>query len=70
MAGNLIKESVVYDVRNAKVWSFLADETMDRNKREQLVLVVRFVSFGDGGMLSVNELPLCVHCCATESYIR
>ena len=37
-------ESIVKDVNNAKFWSILADETQDRAKREQLVIVVRYIT--------------------------
>jgi len=42
-AGNIIKEDIVRDVRNAKFWTIMADETQDRAKREQLVIAIRYV---------------------------
>jgi hypothetical protein len=39
----LVILSVAKDLAAAKFWSILADETQDRAKREQLVIVVRYV---------------------------
>ena len=36
-------ESIAKDLNNAKFRSILADETQDRAKREQLVIVVRYI---------------------------
>ncbi len=42
-AGNMIKEDIIRDVKNAKFWTIMADETQDRAKREQLVIAIRYV---------------------------
>ena len=44
ISGKLVLESVAKDVNNAQFWSILADETQDRAKREQLVIVVRYIT--------------------------
>ena len=42
-AGNIVKEDIVRDVKNAKFWTIMADETQDCAKREQLVIAIRYV---------------------------
>eukprot|EP00112_Aurelia_sp_Birch-Aquarium-sp1_P017461 Seg405.3 transcript_id=Seg405.3/GoldUCD/mRNA.D3Y31 product="Zinc finger MYM-type protein 1" protein_id=Seg405.3/GoldUCD/D3Y31 len=39
----MIKEDIIRDVKNAKFWTIMADETQDRAKREQLVIAIRYV---------------------------
>lgn len=41
--GNFIQQKIVKRVKHAKVWSILADETTDRQNREKMVLVCRYV---------------------------
>jgi hypothetical protein len=41
--GNMVKSQVVERANKAKFWTLLADETTDRQKREQMVLVCRYV---------------------------
>ena len=55
-----MRESVLNDVRNAHVWTFLADETQDRAKREQLAGVVRYVS-GPPGEQVIKEDPVLLY---------
>lgn len=57
ITSKLITESLVKDVKKAKIWSLLADETQDRNKRELLVLVVRYIGEKDG-VPAVMESPI------------
>ena len=42
-AGNIIKEDIVKDVRDAKFWTIMADKTQDCSKQEQLVVAIRYV---------------------------
>ena len=42
-AGNMIKEDIIKDVKDAKFWTIMAYETQDRAKREQLVIAIRYV---------------------------
>ena len=42
-AGNMIKEDIIKDVKDAKFWTIMADEMQDRAKREQLVIAIRYV---------------------------
>jgi hypothetical protein len=58
-ASKLLIEKIVVEANNAKVWSLLADETMDRKKREQLVLVLRYVIFKED-KVSIHEAPVCL----------
>ena len=44
IAAQLILKSIANDVNNAQFWAIIADETQDRAKREQLVIVVRYIS--------------------------
>lgn len=42
-AAGLVKEKLMERMGKAHCWSILADETMDRQRREQLVVVIRYV---------------------------
>ena len=59
-ASKLIKTDIKSDVEKSKFWSVLADETQDRAKREQLVVVVRYVKETNMGELVVNEDAIAV----------
>ena len=39
-AGSIIKEDIIRDVKNAKFWTIMANETEDHAKREQLVIAI------------------------------
>ena len=41
--GNIIKEDIAKDVKDAKLWTIMADETQDCSKQEQLVIAIRCV---------------------------
>jgi len=56
-ACKLIKGSVIADVIKSKFWCLLADETQDRNKRELLVIVLRYIGV-ESGVLFVSH-PSC-----------
>ena len=43
VAGQMVKESVLQDVKQVIVWSVIANETVDRNKQEVMMLVLRYV---------------------------
>lgn len=46
-AGELVKEAIVTRIKEADFWSIIADETMDRKKREQLAVAIRYVKKTD-----------------------
>ena len=58
ISGKLVLESVAKDVNNCKYWSILGDETQDRAKREQLVIVVRYIAEDDKGEYQILEEPI------------
>ena len=59
ISGKIVLESVAKDVNDAKFWSILADETQDRAKREQLVIVVRYVAENkETGECQIVEEPI------------
>ena len=41
---SIAAQLIANDVNNAQFWAIIADETQDRAKREQLVIVVRYIS--------------------------
>ena len=43
-AANLARVKVVARIKEARFWTIIADETMDRQKREQLAVVIRYAS--------------------------
>ena len=43
-AGNLARDKVNARIKEARFWTIIADETMDRQKREQLAVVIRYAS--------------------------
>lgn len=43
-AGDLVKESVASRIRASRFWAIICDETTDRLHREQLAVVIRYVS--------------------------
>ena len=50
----MVKESVLQDVKQAIVWSVMANETVDRNKQEVMMLVLRYV-LQHGSVWEVHE---------------
>ncbi|XP_071499956.1 uncharacterized protein [Diadema antillarum] len=59
-ASAIVRERILDKVRKAGVWSVLADETMDRKKREQLTIAVRYVEEDDMGRMTIQESPICI----------
>lgn len=59
-AGDLVKEAVVARIKKARFWSLIADETTDRQKREQLAVVIRYVLPDDNGVWKCYEDPIAV----------
>ncbi|XP_072163566.1 52 kDa repressor of the inhibitor of the protein kinase-like [Diadema setosum] len=59
-ASAIVRERILDTVRKAGVWSVLADETMDRKKREQLTIAVRYVEEDDMGRMTIQESPICI----------
>lgn len=55
IAGDLVREKVVANIKKAHCWAILADETMDRQKREQLAIVIRYVAPSDSGVWRLYE---------------
>ena len=43
-AGNLARDKVIARIKEARFWTIIADETIDRQKREQLAVVIRYAS--------------------------
>ena len=60
VAGSLVKESVICRIISVKFWSIKADETTDRQNREQLVVVVRYVQKDSSGKWFCFEDPVAV----------
>ena len=60
VADSLVKESVICRIKYAKFWSIIADETTDRQNREQLVVVVRYVQKDSNGKWFCVEDPVAV----------
>ena len=48
ICGDVISDQMIADIRQAKYFSVLADETTDSGHREQLCMCLRFVSQIDG----------------------
>ena len=44
IAGTMVKETISSQMQKAKCWTILADDTMDRQKREQCAICVRYAS--------------------------
>ena len=43
MVGDRVRESIIYEVKDTKFYSIIADEVMDVSNREELSLVVRYL---------------------------
>ncbi|XP_076065299.1 zinc finger MYM-type protein 1-like [Oratosquilla oratoria] len=59
-AGSLVQDAVVENIKKYKFWSIIADETMDRQKREQLAIAIRYVLPGDSGKWHCYEEPVAI----------
>ena len=55
MIGSAIRKEIIDRVKQAGVYSIIADETPDTNNKEQLVLVIRYVT---KGMVEVRLLAV------------
>ena len=58
VAADLIRTKIQNQIRQAGCWALIADETMDLQKREQLVDVIRYLSAGEDGVLRQREDPV------------
>ena len=58
LTSQLIIKAIVSDVKKAVFFSVLADETQDRAKREQLVIVVRYAMLDDNSNYILREEPI------------
>ena len=56
----LIQEDIADEVRNAKCWTLIADETTDRAKRELMVVVLRYVTISSDNKVGIHEDPVCL----------
>ena len=54
-----LRNKILKRISQANCWALLCDETMDRSKREQLVIVVRYVSMEQGKVV-IREDPVCL----------
>ena len=57
IAGNLVRDKVLNQIANAKCWTILADDTMDRHKREQCAICIRYLCPDENGNLVIKEDP-------------
>lgn len=57
---SLLKEDIIHDVNSADFWSILVDESTDRQTREQMVIVARYVKYNADGNYVVQEDPFAV----------
>ena len=57
---NLLKEDIAQDINSADYWSILVDESTDRQTREQMVIVARYVKCNADGSYIVREDPFSV----------
>lgn len=57
---SLLKEDIIHDVNSAEFWSILVDESTDRQTREQMVVVARYVKCNADGNYVVQEDPFAV----------
>jgi len=55
----LIQKDIVADVSKVSCFSIICDETMDRGKRELMVIAIRYVSFMNG-KATIIEDPICL----------
>jgi len=58
VALQLVREHVVQQATQAICWSLLADETMDRAKRELMVVVLRYVTASANAKIEIHEQPV------------
>ncbi len=58
VALQIVRARVVQQARQAVCWSLLADETMDRAKRELMVVVLRYVTANANAKIEIHEQPV------------
>lgn len=58
VAADLVRQQLEQRIRQANCWALIADETMDLQKREQLVIVIRYLSADADGVLRQREDPV------------
>jgi len=59
-AVSLAKEAVIERVKKANFWAIIADETTDKFKREQMVVVIRYVMKDEHGHWQCREDPIAI----------
>lgn len=59
-AADIVRESVLRRIQKSAFWSIIADETMDRQKREQMALVIRYVAPDEANVWKVYEDPVAI----------
>ena len=59
LSTDLIKERIVFMVKEASYYSIIADETTDRAKRELITIALRF-AHDDGSKVQIHEMPFVV----------
>ena len=60
ISGYLIKDRVIKQIKDAKCWTILADDTMDRQKREQCAICIRYLSQDEENNFVVKEDPILI----------
>ena len=58
VAGNLARDKIIDQVKNAKCWTILADDTMDMQKREQCAICIRYLTSNEDGKFGIREDPI------------
>jgi hypothetical protein len=58
VAADLARQEIQKRICQAGCWALIADETMDLQKREQLVIVIRYLSADEDGVLRQREDPV------------
>ena len=59
-AANLARDKVVARIKEARFWIIIADETMNRQKREQLAVVIRYASRSSTESWHIYEDPISI----------
>ena len=57
IAGNLVRDKVLNQIAKAKCWTILANDIMDRHKREQCAICIRYLCPNKNGNLVIKEDP-------------
>ena len=58
--GQLVKETVVGRIKSAIVWTIIGDETTDRQRREQLAVIIRYPLVDELGKWRCYEDPVAI----------